>query len=155
MQRFYMAIIEKARDGYGVFFPDLPDCTSFGATVAKAAENDYVAAQAHAALTQEFGETIPEPREPENIPPDPEVKEKARLLVPVEIGEEPVRVNISLPASALAALDRTAKELLLTRSGAIAHLALVRDSSTGQIVRSDPPKTFQRPKRSALAANKK
>ena len=129
MQKFYVAIIEKAKSGYGVFFPDLPGCTSFGATVAKAAENAYVAAQAHAALTQEYGEKIPEPREPKNIPRDPEVKEEARLLVPVEVGDEAVRVNISLPASALAALDRTAKELSLTRSGAIAHLALTKGFS--------------------------
>jgi predicted RNase H-like HicB family nuclease len=124
MQRFYMAVIERARDGYGVFFPDLPGCTSFGETVADAAANAYVAAQAHAALTAEHGEELPAPRAPNRIPRDPEVDEESRLLVPVEIGDEPVRVNISLPASALAALDRTAKELSLSRSGTIAHLAL-------------------------------
>jgi len=56
------------------------------------------------------------------------VKEKARLLIPVESGGEPVRVNISLPSAALEALDRTAKELSLSRSGAIAHLVLERKS---------------------------
>lgn len=124
MQRFYVAVIEKAKGGYGVFFPDLPGCTSFGKTVAEAAENAYVAAQAHAALTQKYGEDLPEPRSPEKIARERGVKEVSRLLVPVETDAEPVRVNISLPASALAALDRTAKELSLTRSGAIAHLAL-------------------------------
>ncbi len=134
MQQFYLAIIEKARDGYGVFFPDLPGCTSFGATISKAAKNAIVAAQAHAALAQEYGETLPDARAPEAIPSDPEVEEVARLLVPVEVGDEPVRVNISLPASALAALDRTAKELSLTRSGAIAHLALTREVATSRFV---------------------
>src|SRR5258706_4612051 len=134
MQQFYVAIIEKARGGFGVFFPDLPGCTSFGPTIAKAAENAYVAAQAHAALTQEYGEDLPRARTPEQISIDPDVQEKARLLVPVEVGEEPVRVNISLPASALAALDRTAKELSLTRSGAIAHLALAREAATSRFV---------------------
>jgi metal-responsive CopG/Arc/MetJ family transcriptional regulator len=43
-------------------------------------------------------------------------------------GDEPVRVNISLPSSALEALDRTVKELSLTRSGAIAYLALEKDA---------------------------
>jgi predicted RNase H-like HicB family nuclease len=155
MQRFYVAIIEKAKDGYGVFFPDLPGCTSFGATIAKAAENAYVAAQAHAALTQEFGEAVPKPRAPENIPRDAGVKEKARLLVPVEIGEEPVRVNISLPASALAALDRTAKELSLTRSGAIAHLALVRDSTTGQFASRSPKRAENVPRKSSIVIAKR
>jgi predicted RNase H-like HicB family nuclease len=132
MQRFYVAIIEKARGGYGVFFPDLPGCTSFGPTISKAAENALVAAQAHAALTQAYGEKLPLPSEPQQISTDPGVKEEARLLVPIEVSDEPVRVNISLPASALAALDRTAKDLSLTRSGAIAHLALARDSASGR-----------------------
>ena len=132
MQQFYLAIIEQARGGYGTFFPDLPGCTSFGKTVSDAAKNAYVAAQGHAALTQEYGEKLPEARAPDEIPSDPEVEEVSRLLVPVEIGDEPVRVNISLPASALAALDRTAKELSLTRSGAIAHLALTRGTATIQ-----------------------
>src|SRR5437660_1174614 len=136
MQNFYMAIIEKTRGGYGVFFPDLPGCTSFGTTVSQAAKNAFIAAQAHAALTQEYGETLPGPRAPEEIPSDPDVAEQARLLIPVEIGDQLVRVNISLATSALAALDRAAQELSLTRSGAIAHLALAREVSTGRFVPS-------------------
>ena len=123
MQRFYLAVIEKGKAGYAVFFPDLPGCTSYGKTVSEAAANAYVAAQAHAAVTVEYGETLPEPRSPETIKRQRGVTEAARLLIPVETDSEPVRVNISLPASALAALDRTAKRLSLTRSGAIAHLA--------------------------------
>jgi predicted RNase H-like HicB family nuclease len=137
MQQFYVAIIEKARQGYGVFFPDLPGCTSFGATVSEAAKNAYVAAQAHAALTQEHGEKLPSARSTDEIADDPEVKEQARLLIPIEIGEEPVRVNISLPASALEALDRTAKELSLTRSGAIAHLAIAREAARGRFMHNE------------------
>ena len=53
----------------------------------------------------------------------------------MKIAEEPVRVNISLPGAALEALDRTAKELSLSRSGAIAYLALEREAKTGQFVR--------------------
>ncbi|HEY5238961.1 MAG TPA: type II toxin-antitoxin system HicB family antitoxin [Rhizomicrobium sp.] len=132
MQRFYTAIIEKAAGGFGVFFPDLPGCTSFGRTVEEAAANAFTAAQAHVALSQEYGDAISDARAPDEIPHDREVKEKARLLIPVEMTEEPVRVNISLPGAALEALDRTAKELSLSRSGAIAYLALDRDARTGR-----------------------
>ncbi len=131
MQRFYTAIIEKAKDGFGVFFPDLPGCTSFGRTVAEAAANAFAAAQAHVALTLEYGDVVPASRSPDAIPSERGVKEAARLLVPVELAEEPVRGNISLPSAALEALDRTAKELSLSRSGAIAHLALTRQTRTG------------------------
>ncbi|HEX4078851.1 MAG TPA: type II toxin-antitoxin system HicB family antitoxin [Rhizomicrobium sp.] len=130
MQRFYVAVIERARKGYGVYFPDLPGCTSYGETVAEAAANALVAAQVHVALSAEHGEELPTPRAPDRIPADPDVDEEARLLVPVEISNEPVRVNISLPAAALAALDRAARELSLSRSGAIAHLALARENHT-------------------------
>lgn len=141
MQRFYTAVVEKAKDGFGVFFPDLPGCASFGRTVEEAASNAYSAAQAHVALSQEYGETIPDARAPDAIPRERDVKEKARLLIPVEIGEEPVRVNISLPGAALEALDRTAKELSLSRSGAIAYLAMEREA---QITRKSPTRIQRR-----------
>ena len=134
MQRFYTAIVEKAKDGFGVFFPDLPGCTSFGRSVEEAASNAYTAAQAHVALSQEYGDAIAEPRATDAIPAERGVKEKARLLIPVEMADEPVRVNISLPGAALEALDRTAKELSLTRSGAIAHLAMSREATTGRLI---------------------
>jgi len=152
MQNFYLAIIEKARGGYGVFFPDLPGCTSFGTTVSQAAKNAFVAAQAHAAITQEYGETLPGPRAPEEIPSDPDVAEQARLLIPVEIGDQLVRVNISLATSALAALDRAAQELSLTRSGAIAHLALAREATAGRFVRAS---RAARTRRSGKTSTKK
>jgi predicted RNase H-like HicB family nuclease len=39
MQQLYVAIIEKASHGFGVHFPDLPGCTSFGATLDDTAAN--------------------------------------------------------------------------------------------------------------------
>jgi predicted RNase H-like HicB family nuclease len=84
-RRFYTAIIEKARDGYGVFFPDLPGCTSFGKTIARAAENARVAAQAHAVVSIEFGDELPGPRDPDEIPDDPKIAEATRFLIPVAI----------------------------------------------------------------------
>jgi predicted RNase H-like HicB family nuclease len=139
MQQFYVAIIEKAAHGFGVFFPDLPGCTSFGETIEGAAANALVAAQAHVALSEEYGDTLPSPRPLDRIPTERGVKEKARVLIPVETGNEAVRVNISLPASALAALDRTAKELSLSRSGAIAHLAFSREAGA-RLARPDRPR---------------
>jgi len=147
MQKFYVAIIEKATHGFGVFFPDLPGCTSFGETIEDAAANALVAAQAHVALSEEYGDTLPPPRPLDRIPTQRGVKEKARVLIPVETGNEPVRVNISLPASALAALDRTAKELSLTRSGAIAHLAFSREAGAPLARRGRPRRSQATAKR--------
>jgi predicted RNase H-like HicB family nuclease len=86
VQRFYVAIIERARNGYRVFFPDLPGCTSFGATVAEAAANVFAAAQAHAALSAEHREALPTSRSQIATPTDPGDNGKQCSLVPVKIG---------------------------------------------------------------------
>ena len=52
MARYFPAIIEKASEGYGVFFPDLPGCTSAGATIQEAALNAEEALQAHIDLAR-------------------------------------------------------------------------------------------------------
>lgn len=129
MQRVYVAIIEKGEEGYGVFFPDLPGCTSYGETVGDAAANAVVAAQGHVALMAEDGDDIPQARKIEDIEQDQEVVEAARVMVPVEVDDERQRVNITLQASVLAALDAMASARGLDRSATIAEL--VRQTLAG------------------------
>lgn len=43
----YPAIVERAGEGYSVFFPDLPGCTSAGATQAEAVLNAEEALAGH------------------------------------------------------------------------------------------------------------
>lgn len=81
MVREYVAVLEQSADGFCVFFPDVPGCTSAGDTAAETAVNAEEALRAHLLLTLEYGETIPEPRRSEDIPLDPEVPEAARILV--------------------------------------------------------------------------
>jgi predicted RNase H-like HicB family nuclease len=121
MARYYPAIIEPALDGYGVFFPDVPGCTSAGATVQEAARNAEEALQAHLDLAAEHHETIPAPSELDAIVPDPDVVEAARVLVRAEIPGRSVRVNITLPEELLAAVDRYAARSGYTRSGLLAQ----------------------------------
>lgn len=85
----FTAIIEKAKKGFGVFFPNLPGCVSFGKSVEEAAANAYTAAQAHVALSREYGDEIAKPRAPDAIPAEKGVKEKARVMIPVELSDEP------------------------------------------------------------------
>jgi predicted RNase H-like HicB family nuclease len=82
---YYPAIIEPASEGYGVFFPDVPGCTSAGATVQEAALNATVALQAHLDLAAEHSEAIPTPSELDAIMLDPGVVEAARVLVRVDV----------------------------------------------------------------------
>jgi predicted RNase H-like HicB family nuclease len=121
MARYYPAIIEPASEGYGVYFPDVPGCTSAGATVQEAARNAEEALQAHLDLTAEHGEIIPVPSELDAIVAEPGVVEAARVLVRAEVHGRSVRVNITLPEELLAAVDRYAARSGYTRSGLLAQ----------------------------------
>ena len=121
MARYYPAIIEPALDGYGVYFPDVPGCTSAGATVQEAARNAEEALQAHLDLTVEHGELIPEPSELDAIVAEAGVVEAARVLLRAEVPGRSVRVNITLPEELLAAVDRYAARSGYTRSGLLAQ----------------------------------
>jgi hypothetical protein len=71
----------------------------------------------------------------EKIPHPSGGKDKAWLLIPVQIPGEPVRVNFSLPGAAPEALDRAGTELRLSRSGATAYLAPEREATTSRQAR--------------------
>ena len=119
--RYFAAIVEKSSDGYGVFFPDLPGCTSAGTTVQEAALNAEEALQAHIELSMEHGDAIPEPSELDEIVVDAEVVEAARILVRADPPGRTVRVNITLPEDLLAVVDRYAERTGYSRSGLFAQ----------------------------------
>ena len=121
MARYFPAIIEKGSDGYGVFFPDLPGCTSAGATIQEAALNAEEALQAHIDLAIEHGEAIPDPSALDAILAEPDVVEAARILVRADPPGRSVRVNITLPEDLLAAVDRYATRTGYSRSGLLAQ----------------------------------
>lgn len=121
MARYFAAVVEQASDGFGVFFPDLPGCTSAGATVQEAALNAEEALQAHIDLSAEHGDAIPEPSALDQISVDPDVVEVARILVRAELPGRAIRVNITLPEDLLAAVDRHAARTGFSRSGLLAQ----------------------------------
>lgn len=116
---YYPAIIERGEDGFGVIFPDLPGCTSFGVSVQEAARNAEEALDGHLNVTAEFGDAIPDPSDLDAIAHDPDIDEVARLLVRVERPGRAVRLNITLDEGLLARIDRVAKN----RSGFLAEAA--------------------------------
>lgn len=116
---YYPAIIERGEDGFGVIFPDLPGCTSFGASVQEAARNAEEALDGHLNVAAEYGDAIPEPSSLDAIEHDPDIEEVARLLVRVERPGRAVRLNITLDEGLLARIDRVAKN----RSGFLAEAA--------------------------------
>lgn len=116
---YYPAIIERGSEGYGVFFPDLPGCTSAGDTIQEAARNAEEALSGHLIVSAAHGDKIPAPSELDAIERDPEVDEVARILVRAELPGRAVRLNITLDEGLVAAIDKVAKN----RSGFLADAA--------------------------------
>lgn len=56
----YLIIYEKSVDGYSAYVPDLPGCTSAGATRKEVAENIIEAIKLHLEVMRESGYEIPE-----------------------------------------------------------------------------------------------
>ncbi|SIN59717.1 Predicted nuclease of the RNAse H fold, HicB family [Parasphingorhabdus marina DSM 22363] len=116
---YYPAIIEKAQDGYGVFFPDLPGCVSHGKTEQEAAENAEEALAGHLIASAEFGDELAAPSPFDSLAHDPEVEEVARILVRAERPGKSMRVNVTLDEGLVAAIDKVATN----RSGFLADAA--------------------------------
>ena len=114
--RYYPACIERAADGaFGVFFPDLPGCTSAGSTVQEAATEAAEALALCIAGMVEDEETLPNPSDIDA--PLPAYLEEigpldiaARGLVPVEVPGPLQRIAVSLPEDLIAAIDRASRD---------------------------------------------
>lgn len=99
----YLAILEPAEDGcYGISFPDLPGCFSFGENLAEAQQMAAEAASLHVYGLECDGEKIPTP----SVSLPPEMTE-GMVVMPVTIhpdlyrrkrDNERIKTNITLPA---------------------------------------------------------
>ncbi len=58
--RKYLIIYEKGTNGYSAYVPDLPGCTSAGATKTEVSENIVEAIKLHIEVMKESGYEIPE-----------------------------------------------------------------------------------------------
>lgn len=99
----YLAILEPDEDGsYGISFPDLPGCFSFGENLAEAQQMAVEAASLHVYGMERDGEEIPAP----SVSLPREVTD-GMIVMPVTIhpdlyrmkrDNERVKTNITLPA---------------------------------------------------------
>ena len=125
----YFALIDGKAGAYGVVVPDLPGCTSGGATTDEALRNAVSAVRLWAEDALADGERLPQPRSAEQMRADPEVAEAisdgaALAIVPLLLDEgRPAKANLSIDAGLLAAIDDAAPERGLTRSAFLASAA--------------------------------
>lgn len=100
----YLAVFEPGKDGYGVYFPDLPGCISFGKTFEEAQLEATDALGLHIYGMEKDGESLPEPSKVPEVDPD---TAPGFLVSPVsvfpdmvknELDNKRVKTNTTLPA---------------------------------------------------------
>jgi predicted RNase H-like HicB family nuclease len=90
----YIAIIEDAGPDYaiGVWFPDLPGCTSAGDDIDEALRNASEALELYAEDLESDGKPLPRPRTLTELKADPEVAEDIKNYM-VALIELPARAH--------------------------------------------------------------
>jgi predicted RNase H-like HicB family nuclease len=116
-RRLYPAVLERGpRNALGAWFPDFPGCVAGGRSQEEAIE------RAEQALAQavdgwaEQGRPLPEPTPIERIVLPKGSDVVAYFIVGVDPPDPSERVNVYLPKSLIARVDRRATELGMSRS---------------------------------------
>ena len=123
----YIAVVHKDPDSdYGVSFPDFPGCVSAGATLDKAKDMAAEALAIALDMRREDGEPAPPSSSLDTIISNPDFQDGIAFLV---INAEPnrnrtVRVNITMSARDLHAIDANAQASGLSRSAFLVRAAL-------------------------------
>jgi predicted RNase H-like HicB family nuclease len=104
----YIALIRKeGGSDFGVDFPDFPGCVTAGRTLEEARRMAIEALALHIEGMVEEGEPVPEPSTRDAIMTDPDNADGVATLVDVPAGPaRAVRINVTLPADLLEAIDR-------------------------------------------------
>lgn len=122
--RVYRAILDPAGDGgYGVVFPEVPGCTSHGATAERALAMAAEALAGHLHLLLRDGDPLPDAA-PLDAPLPPAIAGDPPLyvaLVPVDLPGKALRVNLSMEEGLVQRVDRAAERRGMSRSAFLAE----------------------------------
>lgn len=99
----YLAVLEPSENGYGVYFPDLPGCVSWGMNIEDARKNAIEALELHFYGLEKSNETIPIPsnninREKLNMNDIIVAVEIFPDIVKDEMDNRRVKTNVTIPA---------------------------------------------------------
>jgi len=118
----YPAVLEPVKDGYSVYFPDLPGAISSGDDYEDAIRNAEECLSLHLYGMLADGDKLPRPSHMSKILKSLDKGDLATLIHPDIFGvkarqeDKAIRINISLPKSLLEAIDSRAKQLGIDRS---------------------------------------
>ncbi len=125
----FVVVIDGEPGSFGLWVPDMPGCTSAGATLDALMRRAPEALRLWAEDALADGEALPAPRSFEEIAKEPDVAEALKqgavlAIVPLllEAGRS-VKANLSLDAWLLAAIDDAAAARGITRSAFLSSAA--------------------------------
>lgn len=107
-KRTYIAILEPTlTEGYGVSFPDLPGCVSFGDDLSEAVANAHEALSLHLEGMVEDGSPLPEPRKLADLATASELPGTRFVYASVSVEDPDAadRVNVYLPKSLIRRIE--------------------------------------------------
>ncbi len=150
----YPVVIHKddASD-YGVTVPDLPGCFSAGATRDEALAMAREAIELHIHGLMDMGQPVPTAGSVAAHRSNPDYRGGVWALVPVNpdsLRPRARRINITLPESVLAKIDRAAGKRRQTRSGWLAQAVGAYLFSAGTDKNRQRPTAARRPRRHGL-----
>jgi predicted RNase H-like HicB family nuclease len=119
----FAGIAERGREGYGLYFPDLPGCVTAADTLEALPANAREALELHLTGMIEDGEAIPMASDIGALPHDPEVDEVGVLLVEAQLAGEPTALSVTQPASLVARIDAAAQARGVSRDAILAESA--------------------------------
>jgi predicted RNase H-like HicB family nuclease len=125
----YVALIDGEPGAYGVVIPDLPGAAGMGDTIDEAVASAIEGVRLWVETAIESGKRVPPARPIERLRKDTDVAKALRegaVLASVPLIRDTgraVRVNLSLEAGTLAAIDEAANARGLTRSTFLASAA--------------------------------
>jgi predicted RNase H-like HicB family nuclease len=117
----FIALLRKDKGSdYGVDFPDFPGCVTAGATLEEARRMAAEALELHIEGMTEDGMPLPAPASLDIIMADRENADTVAFLVDVPATtSRAMRINVTLPADLVQAIDRQSRN----RSGFLADAA--------------------------------
>jgi predicted RNase H-like HicB family nuclease len=127
MAQTVVGLIHEADGRYGISFPDFPGVASGGATVDEAIARGRQILAFHVQGMIEDGDALPVLRSVQELRQDTdfviETRDAMIVVMPVDLPTKPVRLNISLDAALLEAIDHAAELAGKTRSSFLADAA--------------------------------
>ena len=107
----YVALLKQEKHGYGVVFPDFPECTTFGEDMDEAVDQAHEALAVFAELMLENGQSLPEPTGKKALLSKPENRDaKAINIEYLGEGRDFEEIGVTMHVHLLRRIERYCKD---------------------------------------------